>query len=73
MPLNRRNAIVLAIAAVSVFLVVAALLVRFLPTPRKDSDFLVVGAVATLSALGVIFGALLHRGGVQDTFFKRRK
>ena len=60
-------------AAVSIFLVVAALLVRFLPQPRKDSDFLVIGAVATMAALGVVFGALLHRGGIQDTFFKKRK
>ena len=45
MQLNRQNVIVLAIAAVSVFVVVAALLVRFLPQPRKDSDYLVIGAV----------------------------
>lgn len=73
MQLNRQNVIVLAIAALTVFVVVAALLVRFLPQPRKDSDFLVIGAVATLAALGVVFGALLQRGGMQDTFFKRRK
>ena len=73
MQLNRQNVIVLAIAAVAVFVVVAALLVRFLPQPRKDSDFLVIGAVSTLAALGVVFGALLQRGGMQDTFFKRRK
>lgn len=73
MQLSRQNVIVLAVAAVSIFLVVAALLVRFLPQPRKDSDFLVIGAVATMAALGVVFGALLHRGGIQDTFFKKRK
>ncbi len=73
MQLNRQNVIVLAVAALAVFVVVAALLVRFLPQPRKDSDFLVIGAVATLAALGVVFGALLQRGGMQDTFFKRRK
>ena len=73
MQLNRQNVIVLAIAAVAVFVVVAGLLVRFLPQPRKDSDFLVIGAVSTLAALGVVFGALLQRGGMQDTFFKRRK
>ena len=73
MQLNRQNVIVLAIAAVAVFVVVAALLVRFLPPPRKDSDFLVIGAVSTLAALGVVFGALLQRSGIQDTFFKRRK
>lgn len=73
MQLNRQNVIVLAVAAMSIFVVVAALLVRFLPQPRKDSDFLVIGAVATMAALGVVFGALLHRGGIQDTFFKKRK
>lgn len=72
--LNRQNVIVLAISAVAVFIVIAALLVRLLPQPRKDSDYLVIGAVATLAALGVVFAVLLQRsGGVQDTFFKRRK
>jgi hypothetical protein len=73
MQLNRQNVIVLAISAVLVFVVIALLLVRFLPQPRKDSDYLVIGAVSTLAALGVVFGALLQRGGIQDTFFKRRK
>lgn len=73
MQLNRQNVIVLAIAAVLVFVVIAALLVRFLPQPRKDSDYLVIGAVSTLAALGVVFGALLQRGGSQDAFFKRKK
>jgi hypothetical protein len=73
MQLNRQNVIVLTISAIMVFLVVALLLVRFLPPPRKDSDYLVIGAVSTLAALGVVFGALLQRGGIQDTFFKRRK
>jgi len=73
MQLNRQNVIVLAVAAVSVFVVVAAMLVRFLPAPHKDSDYMVIGVVATLAALGVVFAALLQRGGNQDTFFKRRK
>ncbi len=73
MQLNRQNVITLAVAAVSVFVIVAALLVRFLPPPRKDSDYLVIGAVSTFAALGVVFGALLQRGGIQDTFFKKRK
>lgn len=73
MQLNRQNVIVLTIAAISVFVVVAALLVRFLPEPRKDSDYLVIGAVSIFAALGVVFAALLQRGGIQDTFFKKRK
>lgn len=79
MPLNRQNVIVLAVTAISVFVVIAALLVRFLPQPRKDSDFLVIGAVSTLAALGVVFGAILYRGGAEDggsvkgAFFKKRK
>jgi hypothetical protein len=44
-----------------------------MPQPRKDSDYLVAGAVATLAALGVVFAALLQRGGIQDIFFKKRK
>ena len=73
MQLNRQNVIVLSVAATAVFIVIAALLVRFLPQPRKDSDYLVIGAVSTFAALGVVFAAILYRGGSQDTFFKRRK
>ena len=73
MQLNRQNVVVLSVAAVSVFVTVAGLIVRFMPQPRKDSDFLVAGAVGTLAALGVVFAALLQRGGIQDIFFKRRK
>jgi len=73
MQLNRQNVIVLAISALLAFIVVAALLVRFLPQPHKDSDYMVIGAVSTLAALGVVFGALLQRGGLQDIFFKKRK
>lgn len=73
MELNRQGAWLLAVSALIVFVVVAVLLTRFLPEPHRDSDYLVVGAVSTLCALGVVFGTLLKRGGVDNLFFKKKK
>ena len=73
MELNRGNAITLVLMAVTVFAVVAALLVRFVPGPLKQSDYMVIGAVSTLAALCVVFGAVLRTAGMRDIFFRRRK
>ncbi len=45
--------------AVCVFVVVAALMLKVMPAPLKESDFLVIGSVATLLALGVVFLVLV--------------
>ena len=59
---------------VVVFGVAAAVLIRIMPAPLKDSDYLVIGSVATLVALLVMFLVLLAtRLKTPDPFFKKRK
>ena len=48
-----------------VFAVIALIMMRFMPEPRKDTDFVVIGAVSTMGGLGVFLLAFLatRRGG----------
>jgi hypothetical protein len=68
-----RRAFVLALAVALVFTAVAAIMVKVLPAPLKDSDYLVIGSVATLVALLVLFFALISTTKSTDVFFKRRR
>ncbi len=64
---------ILVLAVIFVFAAVSALMLKLMPEPLKDSDFLVIGTVATLaSVLTVFFGLVTGRKG-GDTFFKRRR
>ena len=66
--------LVLVLAALCVFAVVAAIMLRVMPEPLKDSDYLVIGSVATLvSLLTLFFGLTATTLKSPDTFFKRRK
>ena len=66
--------LLLGLAAACVFAVVAAAMVKLMPAPLKDSDYLVIGCVATLLSMLVLFGALLATSlKSRDVFFKRRK
>lgn len=61
-------------AAATIFGVVAAVILRFMPEPIEDSDYLVAGSVATLAALLVLFlGLVSTRMKSSDVFFKKRK
>lgn len=46
-------------AALMVFVVIMMIMLRFMPQPRQDSDYVVVGAVATMGALAVFLLAFL--------------
>ncbi len=63
---------VLGVGALFVFIVVALGLLRVMPQPMRDSDYLVVGSLATLAALVTLFIVLASasKGGL---FFKKRK
>jgi hypothetical protein len=64
----------LGLAALCVFVVVAAIMVKLMPTPLKDSDYLLIGSVATLLALLTLFLTLIMTSlKSPDVFFKRRK
>jgi hypothetical protein len=65
---------ILILAGVCVFAVSAAVMVAIMPSPLKDSDYLVIGSVATLISLLVMFLALIGtRLKTPDPFFKKRK
>jgi hypothetical protein len=64
----------LALAGVCVFVIVAAIMLKVMPGPLKDSDYMVIGSVATLVALLVLFLALLSTSmKSSNIFFRKRK
>ncbi len=66
--------LVLILAGLCIFTVVAAIMIKVMPAPLKDSDYLVIGSVATLvSLLTLFFGLVSTSLKSSDTFFKRRK
>jgi hypothetical protein len=66
--------ILLIVAGLCVFGVSVAVMVQFMPAPLKDTDYLVIGSVATLAALLVMFLTLMAtRLKSPDMFFKKRK
>lgn len=50
------------------FAAIAAILLRLMPLPRKDTDYLVVGTLATFGALAVLFLTLLATNRKPETF-----
>jgi hypothetical protein len=69
-----RRALLLGLAAVCVFAVVAAILTKLTPDPLQESDYLVIGSVATLVSLLVVFLRLVTTSMKgSDVFFKRRR
>lgn len=73
MDFTPRKLMMIAGAALLTFAFVAGLLLQFLPGPRKDSDYLVAGAVATAAALAVCFAAILTDDKARETFFKDKR
>jgi hypothetical protein len=66
--------LVLVLGVLCVFGVVAAIMIKVMPAPLKDSDYLVIGSVATLVSLLTLFLGLVSTSlKSSDTFFKRRK
>ena len=64
----------LAGALVFIFIAVAGILLRTMPGPLKDSDYLVIGTVATMVSLLALFVLLITTSGKRSqVFFKRRK
>jgi hypothetical protein len=54
-----KKLIVLLAAVLLVFGVTTAIGLKLVPQPHTDTDYLVVGSVATLLALAAMFGVLL--------------
>ena len=69
-----KRGIMLGIAVAFIFAAVAFIMLRVMPQPMKDSDYLVVGSVATLVALLALFLLLVSTSmKSSDVFFKKRK
>ena len=66
--------ILLVLGGICVFGVSALVMTKVMPAPLKDSDYLVIGSVATLISLLVMFLILIStRMKSSDLFFKKRK
>ncbi len=64
----------LALVMVLVFAVVAGIMLKVMPAPLKDSDYLLIGSVATLVSLLILFVVVVTTSGqASSVFFKRRK
>ena len=64
----------LATGGVLIFAVAAVVMVKIMPQPLKDTDYLVIGSIATLVSLLVMFlVTIATRLKTADPFFKKRK
>ena len=64
----------LALAVVFIFAAVAAIMLKVMPAPLKDSDYLIIGSVATMVSLLMLFLLVVVTSGKgAGVFFKRRK
>lgn len=67
-------AALIALVAVALFAGVVLLLLEVLPAPHSRTDYLVIGSVATLAALGVLFaGWVARRAGRGELFWRKRR
>ena len=64
----------LSLALVFIFAAVAGIMLKVMPAPLKDSDYLIIGSVATMVSLALLFVLLIVTSGkASNVFFKRRK
>jgi uncharacterized membrane protein len=72
-----RSTRIFSVAVLLIFVAVTAILLKLTPGPRKDSDYLVIGSVATLVSLAVVFVLVISTsrksGKLSNVFFKRRR
>ncbi len=69
-----KRGIVLGLAVGFVFAIVVIILLAIMPSPLKESDYLVIGSVATLASLLALFLLLVSTTMKSaNIFFKRRK
>ena len=64
---------VIAAAMAAIFASVVLILLRVLPGPRKDTDYLVIGTLATFAALVTLYLMLSRESVMKDLFHRRRK
>jgi len=65
---------ILVLCPAAVFAAAAAVLLRILPHPLNETDYLVIGTVATFAALLALFLILLKTSiKSRDLFYKERR
>jgi intracellular septation protein A len=64
--------LLLGLAAAAAFIVVASVLLAAMAKPLRPVDYLMIGAMATLAALVVLFIGVMMTLKQSDIFFKRR-
>lgn len=65
--------IALAVGDILIFGAVAAILLKVMPGPLKPIDYLVIGGIATLVSLLVLFAAIVSTWMKMPFDLKRRK
>lgn len=74
MQADARKLITLGGIAVAVFGIASVVLLRVMPPPHRDVDFVVAGSIAMLAALLVVFVLVLATTQRRDgTFFTKRR
>lgn len=69
-----RQTLPIVAGALLVFAAVVAVILRFMPEPIDDTDYLIAGSAGTLVALLVLFlGLVSTRMKSSDVFVKKRK
>jgi hypothetical protein len=69
-----KRGLMLGAAALCVFVVIAVIMLKVMPSPLKESDYMVIGSVATLVSLGAVFLVLVSTTmKSSDIFFKKRR
>ena len=65
-----RRRVALALAVALVFACSTALILKMVPEPHAEADYLIAGTLATFATLVILFGVLA--GFSRDIFFRRR-
>lgn len=69
-----KRGIFLALGIAFIFAAVIFIMLQIMPQPLRDSDYLIVGSVATLVSLLAVFLLLVSTSmKSKDVFFKKRK
>jgi hypothetical protein len=63
----------LGVAAICVFVVVAAIMLQLMPAPLREFDYMVIGSVSTLVALLALFLVVISTAKSTNIFFKKRR
>ncbi len=69
-----RKVLPLGVGMVLVFVTVVGVLVRVIPGPHKETDYLVIGTLATFASLVLLFAVLISTVFKDPSaLFKRKK